>query len=627
MFACLATRIFLVTVFSLSVATTAWAEQKAVPTEHPPASSTISSSAVLPLKSPELVTSRDVWYKTEGIVSGPPTHWIRSEDYPRLNFPNPFGESRLIIWILAQQHKYWGGFVLGVLFLVMVLEVRALVARNGDTAKRYDGLAYEMLGLIMLALAITAILGAIFLFSLVTLYPDFTKYLFGIFRPTLLLYGLLALVLSLLAYLYYYSWKQMSAGFSKWIHASLGVLVNVIGTIMVLLANAWGSFMMAPAGVDSSGRFLGNYWNVLHTTVWNPFNVHRIVSNIILGAAVMAAYAAFRALTVKTQGERAHYDWMGYIALFTVVFALFSVPFGGYWLFREIYAYRQQMGITLAGGLLAWLALILVLLIGALFVGINYYLWQRINSLEGRDHYSRYAKYVFFILTVCIMVYITPHTMVMTAKEVLDMHGHLHPVLGNYGVMSAKNVAVNIMIVVTMWSLILWWKCKFQEIDSVHKKYDGILLVAFIAGIVNLIWLGIYGYYIPANIRVGLSVPMMATTLSLIILGVATHLMAKRENHEVRPVWGNLTVRGYFALFFLAFVVTWIMGLGGYRRSSLRLFWHVNELLHDNSPWAFTHTIGFAANVISMNALIFWLGLLFILWLTRLGKKPEEKGF
>src|SRR5206468_6192832 len=151
--------------------------------------------------------------------------------------------------------------------------------------------------------------------------------------------------------------------------------------------------------------------------------------------------------------------------------------------------------------------------------------------------------------------------------------------------------------------------------------------IGFISGTANILWLGIYGYSVPAIIRVGLSVPMIMTTLSLVVLGVTISFIRRGSNTTRESMWGTLSVRGYFALFFLAFTVTWIIGLGGYRRSSLRLFWHVNELLRDNSPWAFTHTIGFAANVISMNALIFWLGLLFILWLTRLGNKSEEKGF
>jgi hypothetical protein len=44
--------------------------------------------------------------------------------------------------------------------------------------------------------------------------------------------------------------------------------------------------------------------------------------------------------------------------------------------------------------------------------------------------------------------------------------------------------------------------------------------------------------------------------------------------------------------------------------------------MRDNSPWAYTHTIGFAANMISFNVLLFWSTILFVFWLAAFsGKK------
>ena len=57
--------------------------------------------------------------------------------------------------------------------------------------------------------------------------------------------------------------------------------------------------------------------------------------------------------------------------------------------------------------------------------------------------------------------------------------------------------------------------------------------------------------------------------------------------------WGKISVRSQYALIMLATAFTWMMGLMGYIRSSVRLFWHVNEIMRDNSPWAYTHTVGF----------------------------------
>ena len=83
--------------------------------------------------------------------------------------------------------------------------------------------------------------------------------------------------------------------------------------------------------------------------------------------------------------------------------------------------------------------------------------------------------------------------------------------------------------------------------------------------------------------------------------------------------WGKISVRSQYALIMLATAFTWMMGLMGYIRSSVRLFWHVNEIMRDNSPWAYTHTVGFAANMISFNVLFFWVSILFVFWLGSLG--------
>ena len=96
---------------------------------------------------------------------------------------------------------------------------------------------------------------------------------------------------------------------------------------------------------------------------------------------------------------------------------------------------------------------------------------------------------------------------------------------------------------------------------------------------------------------------------------------------QMGPIeWGKISARSQYALIMLATAFTWMMGLMGYIRSSVRLFWHVNEIMRDNSPWAYTHTVGFAANMISFNVLFFWVSILFVFWLGSLGikKAPVE---
>ena len=567
---------------------------------------------------------RDVYYKTEGVVSGAPAPKTADDGqhYPRYNF-----ESRVLIWFANQQHLYYGSFVLAVPIFCMIIEFLGMITKDRVLGARYDRLAYDFIKISLTAYSLTAILGGILLFTFLTLYPSFFGYLSGIFRPVMHLYALLFLAESGILYIYYYGWDKMSEGFLKWIHLTMSVVLNVIGTVLMFLANSWIAFMMSPAGVDEEGRYLGNIWHVIHTALWNPLNLHRLLGNMAFGGSVVAAYAAYRFLAAKTNDERAHYDWMGYVAMFIAVLFLIPLPFAGYWLMREVYAYRQQMGITLMGGLLAWLFIIQATMIGALFLTTSYYLWQCMERMRGAEKYMRYVKYLLFVMIASFLVFITPHTMVMTPAELKAMGGQQHPVIGNFGVMSAKNGGINVMIVTTILSFI--WYQRGNKIPTVSwAKFGNIFMGTFFTlAYANIIWLAVYGYYIPANVRVGLSVPQVATTLScLIFMTVLNLAMLKGAKQAGRVEWGQMTPRSQYALIMLATEFTWMMALMGYIRSSVRLFWHVNEIMRDNSPWAYTHTVGFAANMISFNVLFFWMSILFVFWLASLGAKtvPQD---
>lgn len=318
--------------------------------------------------------SKDVYLGSDGMISGPPAPRLNSQDYPRLNLPGFLSESRLIIWVLAQQHLYFGSFLLGTLFLITVLELKGCQKSNRIAAKQYDLMAQELLRLVIPVFSIASILGGILLFGLLALYPDFSRYLASIFRSSFMIYSLLILTMNLTFYLYYYTWKRLNIGFSKWIHIGYGIIVNLLGTGLMFLANSWGTFMLSPAGVDAQGRFLGNHWNVVNNALWNPFNVHRMTGNIVFASIVITAYAGYQTLVVKTDEERTYYHGIGYFSFLCFLFALFTIPFAGYWLQREIYIYNQQFGIILFGGLLAWAGVLLVTLMSLLFIAINAYL-------------------------------------------------------------------------------------------------------------------------------------------------------------------------------------------------------------------------------------------------------------
>ncbi|MCK6623505.1 MAG: cytochrome ubiquinol oxidase subunit I, partial [Calditrichia bacterium] len=247
---------------------------------------------------------------------------------------------------------------------------------NGD--KRYDALAHEFTKLLSVSVSLTATFGAFLLFMLVVLYPRFMNYLTHVFSPTFAPYVGLFFFEAFFLYTYYYGWGK----FGPKTHLALGLGLNLVGTAIMFIANAWLTFMTSPAGISESGAVIST-WDAVRNYTWMPINIHRIIANVAFGGSIAGAYAAFKFLTARTDAERAHYDWMGYIGNFIAICAFLPLPFAGYYLASEIYAYSQTLGLTMMGGAFSWLFIIQAVLIGALFLGANYYLWLGMARVDA----------------------------------------------------------------------------------------------------------------------------------------------------------------------------------------------------------------------------------------------------
>src|SRR4029079_2477792 len=145
----------------------------------------------------------------------------------------------------------------------------------------------------------------------------------------------------------------------------------------------------------------------------------------------------------------------------------------------------------------------------------------------------------------------------------------------------------------------------------------------FLLGAVNIIGLSVYGYYLPAKLRIGFSTPQAATTLTVLVVGaVINHMMLKGAIVHGPVQWGKIPVRGMVGLFGLAAAFSWVMGLMGYIRSSGRLSWHVSELMADVSPWAYTPDLQFVAKMVTLNMVVFWTAVLTLFWMCQRGQQP-----
>jgi cytochrome bd-type quinol oxidase subunit 1 len=527
----------------------------------------------------------------------------------------PVVGSRVAIWAVAQLHLLFAAFVLAVPIFAFIIE--AIGYKTGDL--RYDRLAYEFTKLLSVSFSLTATFGAFLTFMLVILYPRFTNYLMSVFSPTFLPYVLLFFAEAFFLYTYYYGWGK----FHPLVHLGLGLGLNVVGTAIMFIANAWLTFMMSPRGVSDAGAVL-SVLDAVNNFTWMPINVHRVIANVAFGGSVAAAYAAFKFLQATTDEERAHYDWMGYIGNFVAISAFLPLPFAGYWLAKEIYAYSQTLGLTMMGGAFSWLFIIQAVLIGNLFLAANYYLWLGMGRVEGAQPLQRFIKYLLIFIAISFAIWATPRSIIATVSEIRAMGGSSHPVLGYLGVMSAKNTAVNILILTTFMSFLLYRRTgKIATVSWARAGHAAQLLI-FAGAALFVIFLGVYGYFVEATVRIRLSVPQVGSVLLAMVSITAIDVFLFRGASRTGDVhWGKIPAISQYVLIFIAVTFTWLMGLMGYVRSGLRQHWHVYGVVRDTSVDAFTPTLGFATKVVSATVLLFFLLIGVVFWLASLHDRPD----
>ncbi len=456
-------------------------------------------------------------------------------------------DSRRLIWFLAQMHLFFGAFVLGVPLFAVIIEI---VGWRKNDAK-FDKLAYEFTSLLSVAYATTAALGGLLAFALFTLYPTFMGYMAGIFKDVMFVYALLFFGETFALYLYYYGWNWLQStlafdkklrrafqvagvvvliigvlfllGFigpkmrgdtrafmallyilpagaglyilrdTKSVHIFIGIFLNIVGTAIMMVANSWAGFMMSPAGVDETGELVGTTWQAFENILATPIAIHRMLGNLAFGGLVAGAYAAVKFIGAKSAEDKAHYDWMGYISNFVAIAALIPLPFAGYYLGREVYSTSAVMGNNMMGGDFSWTFIIQAILVGSLFIISNYYLWSGMTRIPGSERYYKFIKWILGALIISFAVWLTPHNLPLTGQEVGAMGGsQYHPTLKFMGLMPAKNAVVNLIILSTFFSFLLYRRGNKLDVVSIRAQGRLATIVIALAGAAAVALVGQY---------------------------------------------------------------------------------------------------------------------------------------
>lgn len=527
--------------------------------------------------------------------------------------------SREVIWTVAQLHLNFAAFVVAIPTFAIIVEIIGF--RNKEA--KYDKLAKDFARLISVSLSLTSMLGAIFLFGLIAFYPKVITHLANVFNWSMLLYGALFFGELFFAYLYYYSWDKLQ-GNKKMRHIIIGLLLNVFGLTIMFIANSWTAYTMMPNGVNEAGDVVSR-WAAFNNHGWWPLNIHRLIANLAFGGAIVASYAAANFISSVRKEDKAYYDWMGYVGNFIAVSALIPLPFAGYWLGMEIYAFDQQMGITMMGGVLSWLWIVQAVIIGVLFLSLNYYLWVGMERMAGAAKYKKFIPWLLGVITLCIIVWITPHSLVASLEEARKIGSTFHPVLSVLGIMTAKNTVVNLMLLTTYLSFIIYQRS--NKVPVVQWVKQGNIAFYGIIGIAAaiIIFLGVKGYFVETIVRIGYSIYQVLIVLAVfVVCSVLNGRIYKGAKSAGEIKWGNMPARSQYILIVIAVSFTWLMGLMGFVRSSVRLNWHVYRIMEDTSANAFVPSLGFAAKMVSFITIVFFIMVGVVFYLAKVMEKKKK---
>ena len=178
---------------------------------------------------------------------------------------------------------------------------------------------------------------------------------------------------------------------------------------------------------------------------------------------------------------------------------------------------------------------------------------------------------------------------VIDRRYPMEQIADAHPFLGVLGVMSAKNTAVNLMILTTFLSFLMYRRANQRPVVSWARTGTLVQATLFVVAAAVVLFYGVYGYFVTAIVRIGFSVYQVLAVLATIVGVIAIDVLMLRgaeSRGEIR--WGRMPPRSQYALFVLVVTFTWLMGLMGFARSGIRQHWHVYEVMRDTSPDAAT---------------------------------------
>lgn len=532
--------------------------------------------------------------------------YAQAPSAPPVEFP--YTGNRTAVWIVAQLHILFAGFILGAPIFVVISEW--LGYRKQDP--RYDRLAKEVTKVTVILYSMTALTGGLFIFVLLATYPQFTTWLINhFFLIFAVVYPLLFIGETIVLYMYFYTWDAWK-GEKKARHIALGVLLNLIGSITLFVIDAPTSFMNTPVRAEgiSPAEFLAtaSLWDKVFNYSWMPLNLHRLVGNVTFGGFVAGLIAAYMFMGSKKEEDRAYYDWMGFVGNMIGVGALLFLPFMGYLLAYELCDYDASICPYMMADQLSMFFEMQGAMIGLIFLASNYYIWLSMKRIEGVERVR--------------MTVVAPMVMVLLPIVMTK-------VLTDYPVPDPTSLAFLLPLLLA--------PAVLGRFIPLTVSSSTVIKIGFLMVVVgNAIWMTPHGF-VPtgAKLVAELELPSdwnflalmpakNSAAFTLVFVTVVNYVIYNRAVSQGTIVWGKIDFASQFVLVFLAFSAIWTMGLMGAVRSLLRKYFHTYNLLPDFTAESFTPTLSYSAWWITGITIVFYAVVSFAIIVTL--RPSDSKG-
>ena len=501
----------------------------------------------------------------------------------------PYTGNRTAVWVVAQLHLLFAAFILGAPIFVVISEW--LGYRRQDS--RYDRLAREVTKITVILFSMTAVTGGLFIFVLLAAYPQFTTWFINQFYLVFaVIYPALFITETILLYAYLYTWDVWK-GEQKGRHIALGVLLNLVCVLILFVINGPTSFMNTPTKAEgiSPQDFLAaaSLWDKIANQSWFPLSLHRIDGNVAFGGFICGLIAAYMYMGSKTQEERAYYDWMGYVSMWIAVGGSLLQPFTGLLLAYEMCDYDFSFCPYMMADQLSMFFEMQGIMIGLLFLGINYYSWLSVKRIEGADSVR------ITILAPIVLVVLLPVMMW---------------VMNHYWIPDPMSLAFLLPLTVSPFLL--------GRFIPMTVSARTVIKIGFIIMLISdAVWLTPAGFVatgtdMPDELKLPEGWDYLSTMpaklsaiLTLVFVTIVNFVLYNRAIKQGTILWGKIDFTSQFVLIFLAFTSTWIMGLMGAVRSLLKKYFHTYSLVSDLSMESFTPTLSYSAGWITAITVFF----------------------